>query len=200
MTTIEVGLERSTTMSKKEGQQPESGADVAKENLERSAEDLEHLIAADSPDAEATKQLQAERDELEDNYLRAAAEIKNMNARFKKEREQLARYDGQKVITAILPSLDNLERALATEVTDPAAEQLKQGVSMVASHLQQALKEAGVTEIQAEGSKFDPNVHQAVQTITADDQHPADTVAQVLQKGYQLHDRVLRPAMVVVAK
>ncbi|WP_054749478.1 nucleotide exchange factor GrpE [Lacticaseibacillus thailandensis] len=187
-------------MSKKEGQQPESGADVAKENLERSAEDLEHLIAADSPDAEATKQLQAERDELEDNYLRAAAEIKNMNARFKKEREQLARYDGQKVITAILPSLDNLERALATEVTDPAAEQLKQGVSMVASHLQQALKEAGVTEIQAEGSKFDPNVHQAVQTITADDQHPADTVAQVLQKGYQLHDRVLRPAMVVVAK
>ncbi|KRL86754.1 HSP-70 Cofactor HSP20 [Lacticaseibacillus pantheris DSM 15945 = JCM 12539 = NBRC 106106] len=187
-------------MSKKEGQQPESGADVADDNLQRSAEDLEHLIDADSPEAEATKQLQAERDELEDNYLRAAAEIKNMSSRFKKEREQLARYDGQKVITAILPSLDNLERALATEVSDPAAEQLKQGVSMVANHLQQALKEAGVSEVEAAGATFDPTIHQAVQTVPADDEHPADTVAQVLQKGYRLHDRILRPAMVVVAK
>ncbi|MEE6740756.1 nucleotide exchange factor GrpE [Lacticaseibacillus paracasei] len=135
-----------------------------------------------------------------DKYLRAAAEIQNMNARFEKEQQKLLKYDGQKLAKAILPVVDNLERALATEAKDDSAVSLKKGVQMVYDHLERALKENGITAIDGAGDKFDPNTQQAVQTVAADDQHPADTVAQVLQKGYYLKDRVLRPAMVVVAK
>ncbi|OAU91788.1 heat shock protein GrpE, partial [Lacticaseibacillus rhamnosus] len=83
---------------------------------------------------------------------------------------------------------------------DDSAASLKKGVQMFTIILERALKENGITAIDGAGDKFDPNTQQAVQTVAADDKHPADTVAQVLQKGYYLKDRVLRPAMVVVAK
>lgn len=161
-----------------------------------SLRDLEALAAGGN---KGDAKLKQERDELEDKYLRAEAEMRNMNARFKKEREQLLHFDGQKVITSILPVIDNLDRALQSEVNEDGAAQLKKGVQMVYDHLDNALKEAGVTEVGVAGDKFDPTVHQAVQTVAADDDHPKDTVVTVFQKGYKLHERVLRPAMVVVA-
>ncbi|WP_263853029.1 nucleotide exchange factor GrpE [Lacticaseibacillus daqingensis] len=157
--------------------------------------DLADEVQTADVDVEA---LLKERDDFEDKYLRAAAEISNMNNRFKKERAQLLKYDGQKLATAVLPVLDNLARALDTTVTEDGAESLKKGVEMVYTHLDNALKEAAVTEIDASG-KFDPTLHQAVQTVPADAEHEKDTVVTVLQKGYMLKDRVLRPAMVVVA-
>ncbi|MFD1430946.1 nucleotide exchange factor GrpE [Lacticaseibacillus mingshuiensis] len=159
--------------------------------------DLDQQIKAS--DVDVTK-LQQERDDFEDKYLRAAAEISNMSNRFKKESAQLVKYDGQKLATAVLPVLDNLERALSTDVSDDGAASLKKGVEMVHTHLAQALKDNNVDEIElAAGDKFDPTIAQAVQTIASDKDHPQDTIAQVLQKGYRLKDRVLRPAMVVVA-
>lgn len=158
-------------------------------------DDLKEQVAESDVDVAA---LQKERDELEDKYLRAAAEMNNMNKRFNKERADMAKYDGQKLAAAVLPVLDNLERALATEVKDDGAASLKKGVEMVYNHLDNALKANGVTEIEATG-KFDPTLEQAVQTVAADQDHAKDTVVQVLQKGYKLKDRVLRPAMVVVA-
>lgn len=143
------------------------------------------------------KKVEAEREELSDKYIRAQAEIVNMRRRNEKEQASLIKYDGQKLAKAILPALDNLERALAVE---SASEQLLKGVKMVQTDLLKALKENHVAEIEAEGQAFDPNMHQAVQTVPADDDHPADTVVQVLQKGYILKDRVLRPAMVIVAQ
>ena len=95
---------------------------------------------------------------------------------------------------AILPSVDNLERAVGVEgLTDD----VKKGLEMVQESLIHALKEEGIEEIAADG-EFDHNYHMAIQTLPADDEHPADTIAQVFQKGYKLHDRILRPAMVVV--
>lgn len=144
--------------------------------------------------------LQKKNDELEDKYIRSEAEIQNMATRQKKEVTGLLKYDGQKLAKEILPVLDNLERALTVEVSDDTGKQLKKGVEMVQQHMVTAINDNGVTEINSVGEKFDPNFNQAVQTVPADKDHPADTVVQVLQKGYQLHDRVLRPAMVVVAK
>ena len=94
---------------------------------------------------------------------------------------------------AILPSLDNLERALAVE---GLTEDVRKGLEMVQESLVRALKDEGIEEVEVES--FDHNLHMAVQTLPADDEHPADTIAQVLQKGYKLHERLLRPAMVVV--
>ena len=133
-------------------------------------------------------------EEFENKYLRAHAEMQNIQRRANEERQLLQRYRSQDLAKAILPSLDNLERALAVEsLTDD----VKKGLEMVQESLIQALKEEGIEEIPAEG-EFDHNYHMAIQTLPADDEHPADTIAQVFQKGYKLHDRILRPAMVVV--
>ncbi|WP_071130753.1 nucleotide exchange factor GrpE [Enterococcus timonensis] len=148
------------------------------------------------PVADLTEQLS----EMEDKFLRAQAEIANMTRRSRQEREQLTRYRSQDLAKGILGSLDNLERALATEVNDDQAAALKKGVEMVLEGLRHALKEEGVEEIPALAQAFDPNLHQAVQTVAASDEFPADTIISVLQKGYQLHERVLRPAMVIVAQ
>ena len=133
-------------------------------------------------------------EEFENKYLRAHAEMQNIQRRANEERQQLQKYRSQDLAKAILPSLDNLERALAVEgLTDD----VKKGLEMVQESLVHALKEEGIEEIPADGA-FDHNYHMAIQTLPADDEHPADTIAQVFQKGYKLHDRILRPAMVVV--
>lgn len=141
-----------------------------------------------------------QKDELEDKYLRAEAEMANMHTRFKKEQQQLLKYDGQKLAKEVLPVMDNLTRALAADGGAAAADQLKKGVEMVLANMQKALADNNVTEIEALNQPFDPTKHQAVNTVPADDEHPADTVVQVFQAGYMLKDRVLRPAMVVVAQ
>ena len=161
----------------------------------------EILAAADEPvvvsELDQTKEkLEA----MEDKFLRAQAEIANMTRRNKTEREQFAKFRSQDLAKGVLSSLDNLERALAIEVEGDHATSLKKGVAMVQESLQAALKAEGVTEIPALNEPFNPTLHQAVQVMPADEGVAADTVIQVLQKGYQLHDRVLRPAMVIVAQ
>ena len=132
-------------------------------------------------------------EDFENKYLRAHAEMQNIQRRANEERQSLQRYRSQDLAKKILPSLDNLERALQVE---GLTEDVKKGIEMVRDSLIQALKEEGVEEVAVES--FDPNLHMAVQTVPADDENPADTIAQVLQKGYKLHERLLRPAMVVV--
>ena len=146
------------------------------------------------------KELKQQLADKDDKYLRAEAEIQNMTTRFKKERAQILKYDGQDLAKAVLPVLDNLKRALTIEVSDENGKQLKKGIQMVHDHLMSALTDHGITEIAADGKPFDPTLHQAVQTVPVKDGQKADTVVQVLQAGYQLRDRVLRPAMVVVAQ
>lgn len=144
--------------------------------------------------------LKAELEEMEDKFLRARAEIANMANRGKNEREQLQKYRSQDLAKKLLPSIDNLERALATDVSDDHGASLKKGVEMVLESLKQALKEEGIEKIPAKGEAFDPNLHQAVQTVPATEELSADTIVEVLQEGYKLHDRVLRPTMVIVAQ
>lgn len=152
------------------------------------------------PKDQEIKDLKAKNSELEDNLLRTQAEIQNMNKRHSKEVAGILKYDGQKLATEVLPVLDNLERALDVKADDDASKQLKKGIEMVHQHMVKALEDNHVTVIDNAGEKFDPTFSQAVQTVPADDKNKKDTVVQVLQKGYKLEDRVLRPAMVVVAQ
>ena len=137
---------------------------------------------------------------LEDKYLRSEAEIQNMQNRYTKERAQLIKYESQSLAKDVLPAMDNLERALSVEADDDVSKQLKKGVQMTLDALVKAMKDHGVVEIEADGVKFDPTLHQAVQTVAAENDDQKDHVVQVLQKGYQYKDRTLRPAMVVVAQ
>ena len=164
------------------------------------ADEVEETTEAQAPVEEADDklaELQKKYDAMDDSFLRSQAEIKNIQMRNQKEQANLLKYDGQSLAKDVLPVLDNLERALAAEATD---ESLKKGVQMTYDHMKHALEDHGVKEIEAQGQAFDPTIHQAVQTVAVDGDQKADTVVQVFQKGYYLKDRVLRPAMVVVAQ
>ncbi|MEY8445325.1 nucleotide exchange factor GrpE [Enterococcus ratti] len=170
-------------------------------NIEIDTEAAEDSGVSDAEAEEfALLNLKAELEEMEDKYLRARAEIANMVNRGKNEREQLQKYRSQDLAKKLLPSIDNLERALVADVSDDQGANLKKGVEMVLESLKQALKEEGIEKILAKGETFDPNLHQAVQTVPATEEVPAETIVEVLQEGYKLHDRVLRPTMVIVAQ
>lgn len=180
------------------------------EKKDETIENVESEVVEEVVDSSGVSEVEAESSELdnakaelgemEDKFLRARAEIANMSNRFKNEREQLVRYRSQDLAKKLLPAIDNLERALAIQVDDEQGASLKKGIVMVLEGMQVAFKEEGIEEIPAMGVPFDPNLHQAVQTVPATDDTPADTIVDVLQKGYKLHDRVLRASMVVVAQ
>lgn len=169
--------------------------DLTKEIVEEQApKEAEEAKQEEVVEPSELEEAIARADDFENKYLRAHAEMQNIQRRANEERQQLQKYRSQDLAKAILPSLDNLERALAVEgLTDD----VKKGLEMVQESLIHALKEEGINEIPADET-FDHNVHMAIQTLPADDEHPADSIAQVFQKGYKLHERVLRPAMVVV--
>lgn len=170
---------------KNEDFQEEVPVTEAKEVVEETVEEV-------SENKELEEAL-ARAEDFENKYLRAHAEMQNIQRRANEERQQLQKYRSQDLAKAILPSLDNLERALAVE---GLTEDVRKGLEMVQESLVRALKDEGIEEVEVES--FDHNLHMAVQTLPADDEHPADTIAEVFQKGYKLHERLLRPAMVVV--
>ncbi len=167
--------------------------DIPNEELEATTE--EEVVEVSVEDT-----LKKELDEMEDKFLRAQAEIANMRNRHNKEREDAAKYRVQDLAKGLLTSLDNLDRALEAETTDEQSESMKKGVEMVREGMLHALKESGVEEIASLGEVFDPNKHQAIQTVSVQEGQKEDEIVQVLQKGYILHERVLRPAMVIVAQ
>lgn len=154
----------------------------------------------ESEEIDEVTKLQEKIEELEDQSLRLQAEIQNMRRRNQKDRELSARYQSQDLAKEILPVMDNLERALDTEVTDEAGKNLKQGVEMVLTSFKSALESAKVEEIVAEGKEFDPNFQEAIAQVPAEEGQESGVVTKVYEKGYKLHDRVLRAAKVIVTE
>jgi molecular chaperone GrpE len=142
--------------------------------------------------------LQREKDALQDRLLRTAAEFDNYRKRMDRERRELSEYAAADVLKDVLPILDNFERALQAPA-GPEAEAFRKGVELIHKQMLDLLRKRGVTPIEALGADFDPNFHQAV-IHEASDQHREGEVMQELQRGYLLGDRLLRPAMVKVAK
>lgn len=171
-----------------------------------STEELEQEVTSEEVEVEdedvvsVEDTLKAELSDMEDKYLRAQAEIVNMRNRQKKEREDASKYRAQDLAKELIPTLDNLDRALEIEVIDEHGESMKKGIEMVRESMTHAFKSSGIIEIESLGQQFDPNLHQAVQTVPASEGQKPDEIVQVLQKGYMLHDRILRPAMVIVAQ
>ena len=163
-------------------------------------EDMDALEDTQVEEVSEVDELKIKLDEMEDKFLRVSAELANIVQRNRNERELIQKYRSQDLGKKLLPVIDNLERAIAAEVTDEQSISLKKGVEMVLESLNVALKEEGIEEIPAKGEQFDPNVHQAVQIVPVSEGVEADTIVEVLQKGYKLQDRVLRASMVIVAQ
>ena len=142
------------------------------------------------------EELRRERDSLQDRLLRTAAEFDNYRKRMDRDRRELAEYTAGEVMTELLPIIDNLERALqAASQDDP----LRKGVELIHRQMLDILRKRGVKPIEALGADFDPNFHQAV-IHEASAEHREGEVMEELQRGYVVGDRLLRPAMVKVAK
>lgn len=139
--------------------------------------------------------------EAGDRHLRLQAEFENFRRRGLKERQEALQYGHQNLVKDLLSTVDNLERAIEHSEQNVAADlrSLLQGVDLVRRELLAALGKHGVSVIEAKGLAFDPALHEALGQIP-DGSVPPGTVLQILQKGYQLHDRMLRPARVMVAR
>ena len=176
-------------------QAEESKGHLQDEAIEETSD--ENVIEEIDPKDQKINELQQLADENEEKYLRLYAEFENYKRRNQKENEINKTYQAQRVLTDILPAIDNIERALQIEGDDETFKSLQKGVQMVHESLINALKDNGLEVIKTEGEAFDPNIHQAV----VQDDNPdfeSGEITQELQKGYKLKDRVLRPSMVKV--
>ncbi|WP_305044984.1 nucleotide exchange factor GrpE [Geoalkalibacter sp.] len=135
-----------------------------------------------------------------DLYLRAAADLDNFRKRAQREREDLAKFANERILREVLPVIDNLERALEHARQEAGdVRTLREGVEMTLGQFVKVLEKFGVTPVSSLGEVFDPARHEAMGQIESAEQ-PPNTVAQELQKGYLLHERLLRPALVMVTR
>lgn len=176
-------------------QAEESKGHLQDEAIEETSD--ENVIEEIDPKDQKINELQQLADENEEKYLRLYAEFENYKRRIQKENEINKTYQAQRVLTDILPAIDNIERALQIEGDDETFKSLQKGVQMVHESLINALKDNGLEVIKTEGEAFDPNIHQAVVRDDNPDFESGE-ITQELQKGYKLKDRVLRPSMVKV--
>lgn len=149
-----------------------------------------------SPDNPALKKAEDEAAAMKDAYLRARADVENVRRQAQADVAKAHKYAIERFAEDLLPVRDALETTLTTGTATP--ETLRAGVLLTLKQLAAAFDRAQLTVIDPAGEKFDPHYHQAMAMVDGD--QPANTVVQVMQKGYRLNDRVLRPALVAVAK
>jgi len=134
-----------------------------------------------------------------DRLLRATAEFDNYKKRSERELGEFRKFANERLIKDLLPVMDNLERAVESSTKEDASSGIIEGVEMTLKEIYKVLENFNLKCLESEGKVFDPNFHQAVLQEETDD-YAENTVIKVMQKGYILHDRLIRPAMVVVAK
>jgi len=168
---------------------------------EVSADDENKTVTL-SAEEQLQQELEASRDEAQKNheqYLRTLADMENLRKRSQREKEELAKFGNETILREILPVVDNLERAVDHAVQDEGASGLLEGVQMTLNQFATVLEKFNVVPVAALGEPFDSAVHQAMGQMETSD-YPPNTVAQEMQKGYLLNERLLRPSLVMVAK
>lgn len=134
-----------------------------------------------------------------DQLMRIAADFENYKRRQDREKEELAKFAGQQLLTHLLPVIDNFERALQTETKAEELETFVEGVRMIHKQLIDVLKKSGAEPIEAVGQPFNPEFHEAIMS-EENDEVPDETVISEFQRGYIMHGRLLRPAIVKISK
>jgi molecular chaperone GrpE len=168
-------------------------------------EPVNEAAAAEAQAEEITDQeqnelsrLKAEAEETQQRFVRAQADFDNFRRRTQKEKEELAKYASMKLITELVPVMDNFERAMATVPEGTETESFAKGFQMILRQLEGVLTNEGLTPMETVGQPFNPEFHQAIMQVESDE-HEEGIVVEEVQKGYMLKDKVLRPAMVKVS-
>ena len=168
---------------------------------ENAPENIDDMPVEDTGQLESnagTDGLSSQLQDAEERVLRAQAEIENVRKRGRREYEDLLRYGEMNLLRDILPVLDNIERAIEASESTTDVETLREGFRMTASQIEKLLESHGCETIKTENEVFDPTVHEAISQQPGNGADPG-TVIGVTSRGYVLHDRVVRPAQVVVA-
>jgi molecular chaperone GrpE len=190
-----------------EGKEPgqEGARAEERDNLTEDPEGTRAEFPPESPEEppstvdERISVLESELEDARDKYLRTLAELDNFRKRAERERADLVRNAGERLIEHLLDVLDGFDQALAMDVEGVGGESYAEGIGLLRDRLLSVLEREGVTEIESIGQPFDPNIHEAMIQVESDE-YPSDTVVEELRKGYLLNDRLLRAARVAVAK
>ena len=173
---------------------------IEPETSEETTSDTPEVSEEETQEVSELDKLKQENEELDDKILRLQAEIANMRRINSRERSEAAKFRSQNLASSLLEVIDNLERALQTETTSEDGEALKKGVEMVHNQFKNAFEKEKIETIDPLNEEFDPNFHQAVSVMPAGEEQESNHVIQVLQKGYRIDNRVIRPAMVIVSE
>jgi molecular chaperone GrpE len=149
-----------------------------------------------------TEQLKARAAKAEENwdrFLRLSADFENYKKRAARERKEAVSFANENLLVKLLPVLDAFEMAMAAAVNDPSGKSLQAGIAMISNQLKSVVAEAGLEEIDAQGKLFDPNLHEAVSQQETPDA-PEGQIVRQIRKGYKFHNRLMRPAGVIIAK
>lgn len=165
------------------------------------SENNEEKPEQNSPEAAITlaEELKAQAEKYKNDYLYLKAEFDTFRRNNAKERQEMTKYGCERLIVELLGVLDNFERALETPVTAETLGVYSKGVEMTAKELKSVLTKFGVNEIEAKGQTFDPSMHEALSSEETKESKPG-TVHRVLRKPYRLHEKLIRPAQVIVSK
>ena len=189
----------------------EATEEIKEETAEASEETAEEAAAEET--AETETEPEEKKEEASDNkkeseaekqladmnakYVRLMADFQNQKKRFEKEKADIYQFANEDIVKSLLEVIDNFERALDASQDDGS--KFREGMEMIFKQLMGALEKAGVSEIKALGEEFDPNFHNAVM-MEETDEFESNKVSGVMQKGYTLNSKVIRPSMVKVAK
>jgi len=190
---VEIQDQDAQELTEEETNADETDATAAQENEQKDQP------SQDDP-SERLKAAEQKADAYYDRLLRASAEFDNYKKRTTREMRDVVRYANEKLIKELLSVVDNLERAIeSVQQTGADENPLLEGIRLTLNEIEKILERHNVQPVKAMGEPFDPNFHQAMMQEETEDQ-PANTVIREMQKGYVMHDRLLRPAMVVVSK
>lgn len=177
-------------------------AQTDEQQTETTADDAGQTPAQASSKENQLDEIQQQLEKAQSSYLYLRADFENYKKQMIKERSDYLKYGAERLVTAFLDILDNFDRALSVEL-DPtnkdSIESFRKGMEMTASEFKSTLKKFSVEEVECKGQPFDPNLHEALGSEETD-QIPAGHISQVFKAAYKLHDRVIRPAQVIVAK
>ena len=193
MTEKDIKIEDEETLNEEPVAETDKEAESAEEKSEEVAEE-------EAEEKTPLEKAQDEIEELKDKWLRSVAEFENYRKRTLKERAELILNGGEKVITAILPVLDDMERAIENgeKTDDPAV--LREGMELIHQKFMKTLEGQGVSKIETEDADFDTDVHDAVAMVPGMGDDKKGKVIDCLQKGYKLNDKVIRHAKVAVGQ
>lgn len=188
--------DQNVQMPENENIQDEEQLKEEPEAEEQEQNDTNKTSAEDSEEKEETCEEAKEDEDLNTKYLRLMADFQNYKKRTEKQKSEIHAYANEKIVLKLIEVMDNFERALGADASE--GDSFKEGIEMIFKQLSDVLTDAGVKEIEAESTVFDPNFHNAVM-MEDTDKVESGMVSEVLQKGYTLNGKVIRPAMVKVA-